>query len=206
MKKRFSLTGIICFILSLFLFIDNANTNRYKPVLAQDQTVYLSEVKMYEADNEEAARTECTNDGYTFISKDVNSGTGKKPVYLGYKTTLNEKEAIYEIRILAMDRGYEIKDKASMQQEYMKQQTELAETLEAASIEFVSNFSDESPKAIDAYNGMNMIVIPEEGNQKFGDFLLAGKGTKDFFAKFIVQASSSTLNSVISYLSAGLAP
>ena len=206
MKKRFSLTGIICFILSLFLFIDNANTNRYKPVLAQDQTVYLSEVKLYEAENEEAARTECVNDGYIFVSKDVNSGTGKKPVYLGYKTTLNEKEAIYEIRILAMDRGYEIKDKASMQQEYMKQQTELAETLEAASIEFVSNFSDESPKAIDAYNGMNMIVVPEEGNQKFGDFLLAGKGTKDFYAKFIVQASSSTLNSIISYLSAGLAP
>ena len=80
MKKRFSLTGIICFILSLFLFIDNANTNRYKPVLAQDQTVYLSEVKLYEAENEEEARTECVNDGYIFVNKDANSGTGKKPV------------------------------------------------------------------------------------------------------------------------------
>ncbi len=206
MKKRFTLTGFICFILSIFVFIDSVNPNRYKPVLAQDQIVYLSEVMTFEAESEIEARTVCEAKGYTFVNRNVNAGTTKKPVYLGYKTTNNEKDAIYEIKLLAMDRGYEIKDKASMQEEYMKQQTELAETLEAAAFDFVDNFLEESPKAIDAYNGMNLIVVPEEDNQKFGDFLLAGKGTKDFFAKFIVQASSSTLNSVISYLSAGLAP
>lgn len=187
------------------MFIDSANPDRYKVGFAQDQTIYLSELMTFEAEDEAAARADCESKGYNFVNKNVNEGTSKKPVYLGYKTTLNEKDAIYEIRLLAMDRGYEIKDKKAMQEEYMKQQTELAETLEAATAEFVSNFADESPKAIDAYNGMNLIVIPEEGNQKLGDFLLAGKGTKDFFAKFIVQASSATLNSVISYLSAGLA-
>lgn len=206
MKIRFSLTGIICFILSLFVCIDGANPYRFKPVLAQDQTIYLSGIMTFQAENEEEARADCEAKGYTFVNKDVNAGTSKKPVYVGYKTTLNEKDAIYEIKLLAMDRGYEIKDKAAMQEEYMKQQTELAETLEAAAYDFVDNFQEESPKAIDAYNGMNLIVVPEEGDQKFGDFLLAGKGTKSFFAKFIVQASSSTLNSVISYLSAGLAP
>ena len=206
MKKRIKFSSIICFALSLFLLLDNANQKKFKPVLAQDQTVYLSEVMTFEAENIDAARTDCISKGFTFINKNVNEGTTKKPVYLGYKTTLNEKEAIYEIRLLAMDRGYEIKDKAAMQEEYMKQQTELAETLEAAAFEFVTNFENESPKAIDAYRGMNLIAIPEEGNKLFGDFLLEGKGTKEFFAKFIVQASSSTLNSVISYLSAGLAP
>ena len=206
MKKRFTFTGIICFFLSLFLFLDSANPNRYKPVLAQDQTVYLSEVMTFQADSAEAAQAECLEKGYIFVNKDVNAGTSKKPVYLGYKTTTNEKDAIYEIKVLAMDRGYEIKDKAAMQEEYMNQQSELAETLEAAAIEFVANFSNGSPKAVDAYKGMNLIVIPEENNQKLGDFLIAGKGTHDFFSRFIVQASSSTLNAVISYLSAGLAP
>ena len=63
MKKRFSLTGIICFILSLFMFIDSANPDRYKIGFAQDQTIYLSELMTFEAEDEAAARADCESKG-----------------------------------------------------------------------------------------------------------------------------------------------
>ena len=206
MRKHFKWTSIICGILSFALFLDCMNQQRFQVVYAENEVTYLSDIKLFEGETEDEARNACQSSGYIFCNKDVNSGTGKKSVYIGYKTSTNKNDAIYDLRLLAMDRGYEIKDKAAMQEEYIKQQTELAETFEAAAIEFCSNYWDGSPKAADAYNGMNLIVVPEEGDMKFGDFVLAGKGTQSFFAKFIVQASTSTLNSVASYLSAGLAP
>ena len=69
MKKRIKFSSIICFALSLFLLLDNANQKKYKPVLAQDQTVYLSEVMTFEAENADIARTDCISKGFTFVNK-----------------------------------------------------------------------------------------------------------------------------------------
>ena len=102
MRKHIKFGAFLCGILSFALFLDCANPQRYKMVYAGDQVTYLSDVKLFEGDKD-SARASCQNNGYTFYAKDVNSGTGKKSVYLGYKTSTDKKDAIYDVKLLAMD-------------------------------------------------------------------------------------------------------
>ncbi len=175
-------------------------------VLAAEKVYYISEVKVFQAETEAEAQRLCESEGFTCAQKNLNGGTGKDAVFMGYKLTENKNLALYDIKLLQMNDGYDIKDYAEANAELEKSNSGAAETMYASANEFIVNYRDGSPKAIEAYTGLNLFNIPEADNAKLGDYILQGKATKDFFAKVITRASTGAVNAITNFLATGLTP
>ncbi len=202
---KFVLTSISLLLVLCFLTQEPIFTSR--KASAAERIVYLKEVKVFEADSEKEARAACEKEGFTFVEKDLNKGAEKGGrVYMGYKTTENREEALYKIAILDMNGGFQIKNYNEMYEEFRKSNYSTAETLQMATTEFIDSYNNGSPKAIDAYNGLNLLSVPEVGEMKFGDYVVKGKTTTDFYARVLTESSNAAINSIISLLYAGLAP
>ena len=195
----------IAFIL-VACFVLEYPTQMLGKVSAAEKVYYISEVKTFQAKTEAEAIRLCENDGYTCAKKDLNAGTGKEAVVMGYKLTENKYEALYDIKLLHMDNGYQIKDYAEANEKLEKQNAGAAEAMYESANEFIANYEDGSPKAKEAYAGLNLFYIPEENNIGLGDYILKDKANAAFFAKVISRASSGAVTAITNFLSAGLTP
>lgn len=175
-------------------------------VWAADKVYYISEIKAFTAETEEQAKKLCENEGFVCAQKNLNGGTGKDAVFMGYKLTENKYEALYDIKLLHMNGGYEIKDYGDANAQLEKSNAGAAETMFASANEFAINYKEGSPKAQEAFVGLNLFTIPEANDAKLGDYILQGKADKDFFAKIITRASTGAVNAITNFLATGLTP
>ena len=173
---------------------------------------YLSDIKLFYVPNKKSkddsitiAKAKCESDGYTFLNADLNSGTGKDWVYLGYKTTSNADLAVTDIRLLGMNKDYYLYDYKEILKYIKDSNTNTGYTMYNAANDFIVKYNAGSPKAQDAYKGLNLFYVGDK-NTKFGDYILSGKATIDFFTEMIVKASTGTTNAVMNFLNMGLAP
>ncbi len=173
---------------------------------AAEKVYYISEVKTFQAKTEAEAIKLCESDGYTCAKKDLNAGTGKDAVVMGYKLTENKDEAIYDIKLLHMNGGYQIKNYAEANEKLEKDNAGAGEALYDAANEFIANYQDGSPKAEEAYKGLNLFSIPEENNIGLGDFIVQDKADDNFFTKIVTRASSGALTAISNFLASGLTP
>ena len=172
----------------------------------EDSVEYVSNVRLfYSDDSMEAAITNCQENDFIPVRDDLNAGTEKNFVVLGYQTTKNRDEAVCSIKLLGMGDGYELKDYSEIEKEYRGLQSSKIDTLEAASDEFVSKYRDGSPMAIHAYEGLNMFNVPEAGGKGLGDYIVEGNADWDFYARIVTNSSAGTISSIISQLTYGLA-
>ena len=175
-------------------------------VAAADKDYYISELKLFQAKTVEEAKKLCESEGYYCSNKDLDAGTGKEAVVLGYKITEHKYEALYDIKLLHMNGGYTIKDFKEANAELEKSNSGAAEVLVEAASEFVVNYENKSPKALEAYTGLNLFSIPEANDMKLGDYILQGKADNAFFAKVITHASAGAVNAITNFLTTGLTP
>ncbi len=201
---KFLLTSIS--LLLVLCFLTQGPIHTIERVFAAERILYLKEIKIFEADSEKEARSACEKEGFTFVGKDLNSGTGHAYVCIGYKTTENRDEALYKISLLDMNGGFQIRNYEEAYEEFRKSNYSTAETMQMATAEFIDNYNKGSPKALDAYNGLNLLSVPEAGDMKFGDYVVKGKTSTDFYSRVLTQSSNAAINSIISLLYAGLAP
>ncbi len=173
---------------------------------AAEKVYYISEVKTFQAKTEAEAIKLCESDGYTCAKKDLNAGTGKDAVVMGYKLTEDKDEAIYDIKLLHMNGGYQIKNYAEANEKLEKDNAGAGEALYDAANEFIANYQDGSPKAEEAYKGLNLFSIPEENNIGLGDFIVQDKADDNFFTKIVTRASSGALTAIANFLASGLTP
>ena len=173
---------------------------------AAEKVYYISEVKTFQAKTEAEAIKLCESDGYTCAKKDLNAGTDKDAVVMGYKLTENKDEAIYDIKLLHMNGGYQIKNYAEANEKLEKDNAGAGEALYEAANEFIANYQDGSPKAEQAYKGLNLFSIPEENNIGLGDFIVQDKADDNFFTKIVTRASSGALTAIANFLASGLTP
>ena len=167
---------------------------------------YLSDIKLCCAKSKDEAKSTLENEGYTFQPGNLNEGTNRETqVYLGYKTTKNADMAITDIRMLGMESGFQLYDYKEMVEYLKNEQSGVANTMREAAMEFAQKYGEDSPKAISAYKGLNLFYV-DEADMKLGDFIVAGKADLDFFMTMIVKSSTATLNAVMGYLNAGIAP
>ena len=173
---------------------------------SQQDVYYLSDVKLYYSDSGSSdAKKKCENDGYIFVNNDLNKGTAQNYVYIGYKTTTNRDMAITDIRMLGMGRDYYLYNYNQII-DYLKKTNEgTAQTMYEAANVFAENYKAGSPKAKDAYEGLNLFYVGNE-NTKFGDYIISGKADIDFFTQMIVKSSAGTLSAVMVFLNSGIAP
>ena len=172
---------------------------------------YVEEIKIYECADEEGAEQKAKkwfeDNGFVFTGINLNAGTQTdENAYLGYKTTTNKDMAITDIRMMAMDTGYTVYNYEDMMHYIASQKAGTAQTLQKAAQTFAANYKAGSPKAQDAYKGLNLFHISDANNMKLGDYILAGKTDVQFFTKMIMKASTGTLNAVHGFLSSGIAP
>ena len=167
---------------------------------------YIEDIKIYQCDDDEEneAKSYFEKNGYVYSKIDLNQGTDTdKSAFLGYKLTKDKTKAITDIRMMAMDTGYQLYDYDSAVNYIKSQKYGTAQTLYKSSVEFADNYKAGSPKAKNAYHGLNLFTV---GNTKLGDYIVSGKADTEFFVNIMMKASVGTINAVIGFINAGLTP
>lgn len=209
---RFKLGKRMRFLLCIILVIALGLFPAAKIFATITPTQYVCDVKLYECEtssgSKEEARAYFESIGYVLADAELNPGTDTDmDCYMGYQLTTNRDMAITDIRVLPMDTGYEIVDYNELLEYLKKQNYGIAYTMNSAASEFVMNYEYGSPKAQQAYEGLNLFYVPKGNSQtKLGDYILQGGGSVDFFAEMMVKSSFGTLNAVMGYLNVGIAP
>ena len=178
---------------------------------AADNRIYVEDIKIYECEDDDGSKEEAKrwfeSIGYVFTGIDLNQGTDTDEcAYLGYKATTNKDMAITDIRLMAMDTGYTIYNYEDMMNYLASQKAGTAQILQSAAALFAANFKSGSPKALDAYEGLNLFHVGDANKTKLGDYILAGKTDVQFFTKMIMKSTTGTLNAVHGFLANGIAP
>ena len=204
-KKKWLRYACICLILVVCIgFSEIVRTIGY----AENSIVYVEDVRVItsEKGKTEDAKSWCNENGYVFTGIDLNEKSDtKKNAYLCYKTTDVKEKAITELRVLAMDEGYSLYDYDQMVQQLKSQNSGTAQTMYNTAQEFIEKYNQGSPRAQDAYLGLNLFYVSDDGNQKLGDYILSGKADKTFFVKMIVQCSAFAVSMTLSLLNIGIA-
>ncbi|MBR0470557.1 MAG: hypothetical protein IJJ55_05005, partial [Clostridia bacterium] len=108
MNYKKTLTAVLCVLLSVVM---GAGIT-FQTFGEANDVYYLADIKLFYEENDDDAKSDAQKrmdaQGYKMFGSDLNQGTGKKFVYMGYKTTKNEKEAITDIRLLGMDTDYQL--------------------------------------------------------------------------------------------------
>ena len=178
---------------------------------AADNRIYVEDIKIYECEDDDGSKEEAKrwfeSIGYVFTGIDLNQGTDTDEcAYLGYKATTNKDMAITDIRLMAMDTGYTIYNYEDMMNYLASQKAGTAQILQNAAALFAQYYKAGSPKALDAYEGLNLFHVGDANKTKLGDYILAGKTDVQFFTKMIMKSTTGTLNAVHGFLANGIAP
>ena len=88
------------------------------------EVAYIKSIKLAQAKTPEAAKAILEAEGYIFLEGNLNEGTGEEGVWMGYTTTTDPTEAIYDIKLMNMKGGYTL---TSMKEALAAQQTAFAE-------------------------------------------------------------------------------
>ena len=120
-------------IISLFLVLATLATTLPLTVFAEEiktensadeVEIYIKSVKLVQAETSEAARAALEESGYIFVEGNLNEGTGEDGVWLGYQTTTNPSEAIYDMKLMNTKGGFTI---TSMKEALASQESAFAE-------------------------------------------------------------------------------
>ena len=174
---------------------------------AAEPVYYVEDIKIYAGEGKDKAKKYFEKNGYIAANIDLNADTDTgKDAWLGYKLTTNKDMAITDIRIMGMDTGYQLYDYDALIEYLMAENAGTAQTLLKLSQEFSAKYNAGSPKAKDAYEGLNLFYVNDENNTKLGDYILSGKADIQFFTQLIVKAGAGTVNAVLGFLNVGIAP
>ena len=155
MKFTFS-----CKLIAFILTIATLLTALPLTAFAQDgesvenDELYLKSVKLAQGKKEEA-RAALLADGYVFLDQNLNEGTGQSGVWMGYQTTTDPTEAIYDMKLMNMKGGFTL---TSMKEALATQESAFAEMtadLNYLVEEFVEAYNEGSVPAQKAYKALN---------------------------------------------------
>ena len=59
--------------------------------------VYIKAVQLARAETKAEAKALLEDEGYTFLDANLNEGTGEDGIWMGYMTTANPEEAVYDL-------------------------------------------------------------------------------------------------------------
>ena len=162
------------------------------PTFAATENIeYVSDVIVSygEGDAAEAdAKAWLTDNGYTVIDTNLNAGaesaasasylswaTGARSaraVYLGYKTTTDSSQAITSLKAMNMTGSYSYAEYQEVLDQLEDEINLFMEDLEFTLNEWRENYKAGRGKAVEAYNLLNLMYNPDNGNARIGDLLL----------------------------------
>ena len=204
-KRIFSL------ILALALFFC-ATVSTY--AAEKSEKLYLSDLRIIYAQsyNEavEILKGSAFEDYYIFNSN-LNENTGKKGVWLAFKTTTDIEDAITDIAVMQMDGGYREGNYQEMIKQSYKEYVKFGETYLDAIEYFANAYNKGDFLARSAYRQLNLYSVKTEGiddipdfeGKLMGDIFLEGIDSSEL-ATIFMEGNSYVLNNIRSLLAMGV--
>ena len=198
---------------------DNTAVNdiNLKEEEAPSERLYVSELRLFKGE-EDCKKGE--SEGWIIVKNDetfsnLNEVTteGSPAVYLGYKTTTNEDEAIRDIKMLEMDREYKWFDYQKVAEGQMAKLEPMVADIATAAVEFKDNLAGGSKAAAKAKAYLNLLYFTKDypngdkvTSEKIylGDYLASGEVDQQLLKKLIVRMNGGSLLAIYSQLVLGL--
>lgn len=206
----------LCFqIISLVLVLATLLTALPMSVFAEELSgetedeEYIKSVKLVQAKTADEAKLILKEDGYTLLGGNLNTGTGGEGVWLGYQTTTDPTEAIYDMKVMNMKGGYTL---TTMEDALAAQESALAEMAEDLAYlikEFVDAYEAGSVPAQKAYMALNFFRL-EEGETNLqeqnglGYRLVNGGMTTSELTEIILLCNADIVDSIVKILTMGI--
>ena len=173
--KRFS-RAIIALIMALLMA-----TLLPVQVMA-DTPDYISEIKV--GVGKDAKEAKASLSGYTILDCDLNQkagggafSKGEKAVYIGYKTTKDERDAITDLALMNMKGGYSPEDYEILMDKQMKEQivpfvTDFVQCLDEYRENYSSKIKNNKQRAVYIHDLLNKLTDDDCDGAGLGDLLL----------------------------------
>lgn len=170
---------------------------------------YLKDVKLVQAATKEEAKTKLGDSGYTFLDANLNEGTEGEGIWMGYLTTNDPTEAIYDMKLMDTKGGF---TRSSMEKALASQESaveEMAEDLCYLVDEFIEAYKGGSVAAEKAYMALNFFrvvdgeteLVPENG---LGYQVVNGNLTIGMLTQIILFCDPVVLDSIVKILTMGI--
>ena len=176
---------------------------------AAEPELYMKSIKLAQANTKEQAKSLLEADGYIFLDRNLNEGTSAEGIWMGYTTTTDPTEAIYDIKLMNTDGGYTL---TSMEAVYMAQESTFAQMTADMNYlidEFVKAYNDGSVPAQKAYMALNFFrtvknetVLSEENG--LGYQIVNGDMTFEKLMNMILFCDGTIFDSVVKLLTMGI--
>lgn len=171
--------------------------------------LYIKEIKLAQAKTKDEARDILEADGFILLEENLNAGTNEDGIWLGYKTTTDPLEAVYDIKLMNMKGGFNI---TSMKEALEAQEAifaEMANDLNYLIDEFIEAYDEGSVPAQKAYKALNFFrmvegetILSEENG--LGYQIVHGNLSHSILTEIIMLCDSVIVDSVIKILTMGI--
>lgn len=194
--------------------VENADTERD----------YISDIRLYKCSSKEIKKTieKAESEGYIIYTEgerpvDLNEYTEKDCIFLGFKTSKEETEAVRGMKMLEMGHGYDWFDYQKIAEGQMEKIEPLAADIKLAGAEMAENIRKGGKAAILAKDYLNYLYFTKKVDYQnvsvtkekqvrypMGDYLTGSDADTQMIKKIIVQANGGSLTALYSYLSIGV--
>lgn len=199
---------IMTILLTFVMFISSFPIRSFALGIKEDEELYIKEIKVATGSKSDA-KTQLEEEGFIFIDKNLNAGTGQKGVYLGFITTTDPDEAIYDIQLMNMNGGYTMTNKDKAIEAQRTAFTRMATDLNYLIEEFEDAYKAGTVPAQKAYKALNFFRLVEneetlKESNGLGYSLSKGNMSIDDLTEIILFCDTQILDSVVSILTMGI--
>ena len=171
--------------------------------------LYIKSVKLAQADTAEEAKEILENAGYTFLDGNLNEGTDEDGIWLGYQTTTDPSEAIYDMKVMNMKGGYTLTSVKDALEDHESAFQEMATDLSLLMNEFVDAYKAGSLPARKAYKALNFFRVEKdettlEEQNGLGYQMVNGGMTIEMLMEILLLCDSSIVDSIVKILTMGI--
>ena len=176
---------------------------------ASGNEVYIKDIKLTQAKSKEEAKVMLEAEGYIFLDKNINEGTGADGVWLGYTTTTDPTEAIYDIKLMNSKGGYTLTSMEAMLESQKSTFAQMAMDLNDLVEEFVEAYNADSVAAKKAYKALNFFhVTPNTAEFSettgLGYQFVHGEISQEELTEIILFADAVILDTIVKTLAMGI--
>lgn len=161
-------------------------------ILAAGQPKYIKEVRLSYGETADEAKSWLIENEYTVLEHNLNDGTGKDYVYLGYRTTNNPEEAITDMAIMDMKGGYSYSEYEKSLEKYQEDIQDMLDSFVESIKEFARNYEQKNNTALVAYKMLNQFQEDDTG-ELLGDYLINYCDDLEALTKIFMQGNQRVI-------------
>ena len=173
------------------------------------EEIYVKSFKLAQAKTSEEAREILEAEGYTFLNGNLNEETGADGIWLGYQTTTDPSEAIYDMKVMNTKGGFTI---TSMKEALASQESafaEMASDLGYLVNEFIDAYEEGNVPAQKAYKALNFFRVVEGENELaeengLGYQIIQGNMSIDRITEILMFCDPTIVDTIVKLLTMGI--